>query len=175
MSDFAKQLGKASSSTPVFFNLNVAKFKNLMLLLNRCQSFVKRDLSDVFLCFNKGIVPSMFKHVASENGPLVLILQSYSQIFIVKHIDLNLAELVCTTKKLLSPTLPKLMNWILLSPPPLSSDTDNPQNLERAHGSQFWIEKNEPEHKTHFSKLNLFSGDKYPNFITCSPLQKDIL
>ena len=28
--------------------------------------------------------------------------------------------------KLLSPTLPKLMNWILLSPPPLSSDLDNP-------------------------------------------------
>ena len=24
------------------------------------------------------------------------------------------------------------MNWILLSPPPLSSDPDNPQNLERA-------------------------------------------
>ena len=34
--------------------------------------------------------------------------------------------------KLLSPTLPQLMNWILLSPPPLSSDPDNPQNLERA-------------------------------------------
>ena len=45
-----------------------------------------------------GIVPSTFKHVASENGPLVLILQSYSQIFIVKHTDLNLVELVCTTK-----------------------------------------------------------------------------
>ena len=28
--------------------------------------------------------------------------------------------------KLLSPTLPKLMNWILLSQPPLSSDPDNP-------------------------------------------------
>ena len=28
--------------------------------------------------------------------------------------------------KLLSPTLPKLMNWKLLSPPPLSSDPDNP-------------------------------------------------
>ena len=35
--------------------------------------------------------------------------------------------------KLLSPTLPKLMNWILLSPPTLSSDPDTPQNLERAH------------------------------------------
>ena len=48
------------------------------------------------MCFNKATVPSMFKHVASENGPLVLILQSYSQIFIVKHI--NLGELIWTTK-----------------------------------------------------------------------------
>ena len=48
--------------------------------------------------FNKAVVPSMFKHVASENGPLVLILQSYSQIFTVKHIDLNLVELTWTTK-----------------------------------------------------------------------------
>ena len=39
------------------------------------------------MCFNKAIVQSMFKYVASENGPLVLILQSYSQIFIVKHTD----------------------------------------------------------------------------------------
>ena len=44
------------------------------------------------MCFNKAIVPSMFKHVASENGSLVLILQSYSQI------DLNLVELTWTTK-----------------------------------------------------------------------------
>ena len=36
---------------------------------------------------NKAIVQSMFKRVASENGPLVLKLQSYSQIFVVKHID----------------------------------------------------------------------------------------
>ena len=42
----------------------------------------------ICMCFNiKAIVQSMFKHAASENGPLVLILQSYSQIFIVKHID----------------------------------------------------------------------------------------
>ena len=39
------------------------------------------------MCFNKAIVQSMFKQVASENGALVLILQSYSQIFIVMHID----------------------------------------------------------------------------------------
>ena len=50
------------------------------------------------MCFNEAIVPNMFKHVASENGPSVLILQSYSQIFIVKHIDLNLVELIWTTK-----------------------------------------------------------------------------
>ena len=36
--------------------------------------------------FNKAIVQSMFEHAASGNGPLVLILQSRSQIFIVKHI-----------------------------------------------------------------------------------------
>ena len=52
----------------------------------------------ICMCFNKGILPSMFKHVGSENGPLVLILQSYSQIFIVKHIDLNLLKLIWTTK-----------------------------------------------------------------------------
>ena len=34
--------------------------------------------------------------------------------------------------KLLSPTLPKLINWILLSPPSLSSDPATPQNLARA-------------------------------------------
>ena len=50
------------------------------------------------MCLNKAIVRNMFKHVASENDPLVLILQSYSQIFIVKHIDLNLVELIWTTK-----------------------------------------------------------------------------
>ena len=34
-----------------------------------------------------------------KSGPLVLILQSYSQIFIVlKHIDKNLVELIWTTK-----------------------------------------------------------------------------
>ena len=45
-------------------------------------------LEGTCMCFHKAIVQSMFKHVPSENGPLVLILQSYSQIFIVlKHID----------------------------------------------------------------------------------------
>ena len=38
----------------------------------------------ICMCFNKAIVQSMFKHVASENGPLILMLQTYSQIFIVK-------------------------------------------------------------------------------------------
>ena len=50
------------------------------------------------MCFSKAIVQSMFKHVTSENGPLVLILQSYSRIFIVKHIDRNLVELIWTSK-----------------------------------------------------------------------------
>ena len=36
--------------------------------------------------------------------------------------------------KLLSPTLPKLMNWILLSLSPLSSDPDTSQNFEHALG-----------------------------------------
>ena len=52
----------------------------------------------ICMCFNKAIVQSMFKHVSSENGPLVLILQSYSQIFILKHIDWDLVELIWTTK-----------------------------------------------------------------------------
>ena len=52
----------------------------------------------ICMCFNKAIVQSMFKNVASENGPLVLILQSYSRIFIVKHIDWNLVELIWTSK-----------------------------------------------------------------------------
>ena len=37
----------------------------------------------ICMCFNKGTVQNMFKHVAFGNGPLVLILQSRSQIFIV--------------------------------------------------------------------------------------------
>ena len=53
---------------------------------------------EICMCFNKAIVPSMLQHVASESGPLVLILQSYYQIFIVKLIDLNLVELIWTTK-----------------------------------------------------------------------------
>ena len=52
----------------------------------------------ICMCFNKAIVQSMFKHVASENGPLVLILQSYSWIFIVKHIAVNVVELIWTSK-----------------------------------------------------------------------------
>ena len=40
----------------------------------------------ICMYFSKVIVQSMFKHVAFENDQLVLILQSYSQIFIVKNI-----------------------------------------------------------------------------------------
>ena len=53
------------------------------------------------MCFNKAIVQSMLKHVVSGNGPLVLILQNYSQTFIIKHIDSNvpnLVELIWTTE-----------------------------------------------------------------------------
>ena len=56
-------------------------------------------LEGICMCFYIAIVQNMFKHVASENGPLVLILQSYSQIFIpLKQIDWNLVELTWTTK-----------------------------------------------------------------------------
>ena len=44
----------------------------------------------ICMCFIKlsyKACASMCKHVASENGPLVLIPQRYSQVFIVKHID----------------------------------------------------------------------------------------
>ena len=52
----------------------------------------------ICMCFYKAVIQSMFKHVVSENAPLVLILQSYSQISIVlKHIDWNLVELTWTT------------------------------------------------------------------------------
>ena len=40
-------------------------------------------LEGICMCFYKVIVQSMFKHVAYENAPLVLILQSYFQVFIV--------------------------------------------------------------------------------------------
>ena len=54
------------------------------------------------MCFHKAIVQSilcMFKHITSENVPLVLILQSCSQNFIVlKHIDWNFVELIWTAK-----------------------------------------------------------------------------
>ena len=45
-------------------------------------------LEGICMCFYKAIVQGMLRHVSSENAPEVLILQSYSQIFIVlKHID----------------------------------------------------------------------------------------
>ena len=141
-------------------------------------------LEGIRMCFYKAIVQSMFKHVASENSPLVLVLQSYSQIFILLNVfgplktakqvlfpvkkSMNYETLQIRTEsgiflssqwhkkvkislsptlppppppifcrhslKLLSPTLPILMNWILLSPPSLSTDPDTPQNLERAPG-----------------------------------------
>ena len=59
---------------------------------------IKLMSEGICICYNKAIVQSMFKHVASENGPLFLILQSYSRIFIVKNIDWNLVELIWTSK-----------------------------------------------------------------------------
>ena len=81
-----------SSFLLVFFNINVANFKNLRLLLNRCQSLCQKARAQKgFVCVLIKLLykacPSMSKHVVSENGPLVLILKSYSQIFIVKRID----------------------------------------------------------------------------------------
>ena len=69
------------------------------------------------MCFNNAIVQSMLRHVASENAPLVLMLQSYSQIFIVlKQIDWNLVELIWTTKNCeinsVSGPLTKLLVWL---------------------------------------------------------------
>ena len=47
----------------------------------------------IHMCFNKAIIQSVFKHVASGNGPFVLILESHSQIFIVKHIEFSRTDL----------------------------------------------------------------------------------
>ena len=48
----------------------------------------KLMLEDICMYFYKAIIQSMLKDVASENDPLLLILQRYSQIFIIlKHID----------------------------------------------------------------------------------------
>ena len=72
---------ETGSVLSVFFNLNVAKLEASLKQMPKLMS------EWICMCFNEAIVQSMFKHVAFENGPLVLILQSYSQIFIVKHID----------------------------------------------------------------------------------------
>ena len=64
------------------FNFLVAFEANqgvtLRLFSNRRQSYVR----GICMCFYNAIVQSMFKHVASENAPLVFILQDFSQIFI---------------------------------------------------------------------------------------------
>ena len=67
----------------------------------------------ICMCVNKAIVQSMFKHVASENGALVLILQSYSQIFIVKRIDWDLVELIWTTKNCVISSVSGLVTKLL--------------------------------------------------------------
>ena len=69
------------SGFPGIFNVNVAKFNNFSLAEIDAKAYVRRNL------YVKLQYKACLKHVASENGPLVLLLQSFSQIFIVKHID----------------------------------------------------------------------------------------
>ena len=52
----------------------------------------------IFMCFNKAISDQACSSMLHLKMVHYLILQSYSQIFIVKHIDLNLVELIWTTK-----------------------------------------------------------------------------
>ena len=67
----------------------MTKFSYQVQLLKASPKYTpKLMLEDIFMCFYKAVLQSIFKHVAFENAPLVLILQSYFQIFIVlKHID----------------------------------------------------------------------------------------
>ena len=68
--------------------------------------------------------------------------------------------------KLLSPTLPKLMNWILLSPPPLSSDPDNPPKFGTCTNPQggwgYFHIKRSGGLAPNFASKNI--NDKYPKF-----------
>ena len=40
-------------------------------------------LEGICMCFYKAIIQRISEHIASENGPLVLMLHRYSQIFIL--------------------------------------------------------------------------------------------
>ena len=114
-------------------------------------------IEGICMCFYKPVVQSMFKYVASENAPLVSFntAKLFSNFHCIKVLfkvalfcrasSIKKSKYCCHPPfhppifrrrffKNLSPTLPILMKWILLSPPPLSSDPDNPQNLERAPG-----------------------------------------
>ena len=89
-----KHLGVSSS--PLLVKFSCYQVQLLKAFSKYTQKVI---LEGICMCLYKAIVQSMFKHVASENGPFVLILQSYSQIFIVlKHNDQNLVELIWTTK-----------------------------------------------------------------------------
>ena len=71
-----------SSVTKFSYQVQLLKLSPLAFILESLM------LEGICMRFYKAIVQSIFKHVASENGPLILILQSYFQIFIVlKHID----------------------------------------------------------------------------------------
>ena len=52
--------------------------------INRCQSLCQKGFVCMLIKLSYKACSSMW---SSENGPLVLILPSYSQIFIFKHID----------------------------------------------------------------------------------------
>ena len=79
-----KPLGGRLDSTPPLVKISY----QVQLLKAFLKQTPKLMLEGICMCLYKAIVQSMFKHLASENGPFILILQSYSQIFIVfKHID----------------------------------------------------------------------------------------
>ena len=58
----------------------------------------KLILEGICMCFYKAIVQSMFKYVATENGPNTAKLFSNFNFIVLKHIDWNLIELIWTTK-----------------------------------------------------------------------------
>ena len=59
--------------------------------------------------------------------------------------------------KTLSPTLQKLMNWIMLSPPHLSSDPDNPSKIWNVHQIWAWSSN----HLENNSSFFVFSSKKW--------------
>ena len=73
--------------------------------------------------------------------------------------------------KLLSPTLPKLMNWILLSPPPLSSDPDNPPKFGTCIQEIFTVTKIIPRVPPVY-RLRDYADDEIEGMFYAKELQK---